>query len=99
MPTDLNIDADDNAALLEGAQVLTSHLQAAAHREVNHTHVEMRTDRVLRSSRRRGRVMEAHLKPRAGGAAEVEHGGARRDELVLLLHLDQLQRRSNCSES
>lgn len=29
-PTDLNIDADDNATLLEGTQVLTSHLQAAA---------------------------------------------------------------------
>ena len=43
--------------------------------------------------------MDANLEPRAGGAAEVENGGARRYELVLLLHLDQLQRRSNRSES
>jgi hypothetical protein len=57
----------------------------------------MRTDRVLRSSKRRGGVTDAHLKPRAGGAAEVEYSGARRDELVLLLHLDQLQQQSNGS--
>lgn len=55
---DLDIDADDQAALLERAQVLAGHLE-----------------------------------PRPGGAPEVEHGGARGDELVLLLYLDQLQRR------
>ena len=55
---DLDIDADDQAALLERAQVLAGHLE-----------------------------------PRAGGAPEVEHSGARGDELVLLLYLDQLQQR------
>ena len=30
VPTDLNIDAENNATLFEGGQVLTGHLQAAA---------------------------------------------------------------------
>ena len=36
--------------------------------------------------------IQRHLEPRAGGAAEVEDGGAGGDELVLLLYLDQLRR-------
>lgn len=40
----------------------------------------------------RTQVLARHLEPRAGGAAEVEDGGAGGDELVLLLYLDQLER-------
>lgn len=39
----------------------------------------------------RAEVLAGHLEPRAGGAPEVEDGGAWGDELVLLLYLDQLE--------
>lgn len=38
-------------------------------------------------------ALASHLEPPAGGAAEVENGGARADNLVLVLYLKELEGR------